>query len=281
MDRLRLTITLKKKIVEQIDKQIDGSRIRNRSHAIEYLLSKSLKPSISQAVILAGGKGVKMRPLTYEIPKPLIPVGGKPILEYLIETLRDAGVRDIILAVGHLSEKIKEHFGNGSKYGVKLTYSEESKNLGTAGALTNCYRFLEKKPFLVLHGDILINIDIADLIRFHENQSDPVATLVLSTVSDPSSYGNVQLKGSRIVEFVEKPSKKSASTHLVSAGVYLFDAKIFDYIPEKIPAMLEKIFPVLAKENKLCGFLFAGKWFDVSTPKLYEKAIAEWKGKSQ
>lgn len=277
MDRKRLTITLRKKLLTKIDEQVDGTRIRNRSHAIEYLLTRALKPSIKQAVILAGGEGVKMRPLTYEVPKALITVSGKPILEYLIETLTDAGIRDIVLAIGHLGSKIKEHFGNGSKFGVNITYSEESKNLGTAGALANCYSLLEKKPFIVLHGDILIDIDLGELIKYHETlRRDKIATLVISTASDPTSYGSVLLKGNKIVDFTEKPTRKKASSHLVSVGAYLFEPEIFDYIPEKMPAMLEKVFPTLAEEGKLGGFLFDGKWFDVSTPKIYAKAIKEW-----
>lgn len=276
MDRQRLTITIKKNLIDKIDATIDGTRIRNRSHAIEYLLSQALKPPVTQAVILAGGQGVKLRPLTYEIPKSLIPVRGKPILEYQIETLRNADVRNIILAIGHLGEKIKEHFGNGTKLGVKITYSEESKPLGTAGALANCFQLLENNPFLVIHGDSLIDIDLTEPIRFHDNLKKVVATLVLSTVSDPTAYGNVLLKGSKIVDFIEKPAKKQATSHLVSTGVYVLEPTIFDYIPEKMPAMLEDVFPKLAQKGLLGGFPFAGQWFDVSTPKLYEKAIAQW-----
>lgn len=276
MDRQRLTITIKKKLIDKIDESIDGTRIRNRSHAIEYLLSQALKPSVTQAVILAGGQGIKLRPLTYEIPKSLIPVCGKPILEYQIEMLRNANVRNIILAIGHLGGKIKEHFGNGTKLGVKITYSEESKPLGTAGALTNCFQLLGKKIFLVIHGDSLIDIDLTEAINFHDNLKNTVATLVLSTVSDPTSYGNVLLKGSKIVDFIEKPAKKQATSHLVSTGVYVLEPTIFDYIPEKMPSMLEDIFPKLAKKGLLGGFIFAGQWFDVSTPKKYEKAIADW-----
>lgn len=276
MDRQRLTITIKKNLISKIDMTIDGTRIRNRSHAIEYLLSQALKPPVSQAVILAGGEGVKLRPLTFEIPKSLIPVRGKPILEYQIESLRNADIRDIILAIGHLGEKIKDHFGNGGKFGVKISYSEESKSLGTAGALANCFQLLESNPFLVIHGDSLIDIDLTEPIRFHDDLKNVIATIVLSTVSDPTAYGNVLLKGSKIIDFIEKPAQKETTSHLVSTGVYVLEPDIFDYIPEKMPAMLEDLFPQLAKKGVLGGFTFAGQWFDVSTPKLYEQAIAQW-----
>lgn len=277
MDRQRITITLRNDLLKKVDERIDGTKIRNRSHAIEYLLTKSVIPPISQAVILAGGEGVKMRPLTYEIPKALIPVGGKSLLEYTIESLREAEIREIILAIGHLGNKIKDHFGNGSKFGVKITYSEENNSLGTAGALANCYSLLEQKPFVILHGDILVDLNFRELIAFHQNIKTNVSTMVLTTKSDPSFYGNVQLVGNKVVEFVEKPTKKQAASHLVSTGVYVCEHEIFDYIPEKNPAMLEDVFPELAKQGKLSGFLFAGKWFDVSTPKNYAEAIAHWK----
>src|SRR3990172_3770469 len=113
MDRERLTITLKKSILAKVDNIIDGSRIRNRSHAIETLISQSLTPRISQAVILAGGRGLNMRPFTFEMPKGLFPVAGKPILEHIIEFLRRFEIRDIILSIGHLGEKIQEYFSDG------------------------------------------------------------------------------------------------------------------------------------------------------------------------
>lgn len=279
MDRQRLTITLRKDVLNKVDEEIDGTHIRNRSHAIEYLLTKALQKPVTQAVILAGGEGIKMRPLTYEIPKSLIPVKGKPILEYLIETLRNAEIRDIILAIGHLGEKIKDYFGNGSKFGVKITYSEENKDLGTSGALLNSYQFLEQKPFLVIHGDILIDIDLAELIRFHTTLNDSIGTLVLSTVSDPSAYGNVLLKGNKIVKFIEKPEKDKTSSHLVSTGLYAFEYEIFNYLPKKTPSMLEDLFPKLTEKNLLSGFISDGQWFDVSTHSLYEKAIVQWKRK--
>lgn len=277
MDRQRITITLKSDLLTKVDGSIDGTTIRNRSHAIEYLLSKAVEPPISQAVILAGGEGIKMRPLTYEIPKALIPVKGKPLLEYMIESLREAEIRDIILAIGHLGNKIKDHFGNGSKFGVKITYSEESSNLGTAGALANCYSLLEQKPFVILHGDILVDLNFRDLIEFHQNINKNVVTIVITTKSDPTAYGNIQLVGNNIVEFIEKPTKRQTSSHLISSGIYVCEPEIFDYIPEKYPAMLEDEFPKLAKLGKLSGFLFAGSWYDVSTPVNYEKAITNWK----
>lgn len=149
MDRKRLTITIKKDLLLKIDKIIDGFRIRNRSHAIEYLLSQTLSPKISKALILAGGRGIKMRPFTYEIPKTLIPVKDKPILEYTIELLKENQIRDITILVGHLGNKIKSYFGDGSNFGVRINYIEEKKPKGTAAPLRKIKKLLEN-PLLLL-----------------------------------------------------------------------------------------------------------------------------------
>lgn len=275
MDRERLTITLRKDILKRLDQIIDGVNMRNRSHAIESLLTRSLTPKINQAVILAGGEGIKLRPLTYEVPKALIPVAGKPILEHVIELLRDAEIRTIVLAVGHLGHKIKEHFGNGSKFGIEIHYSQESHALGTAGALKLAKASLHGGPFVVLHGDILVDINISELISFHQDQH-VVGTLALTTSSETSEYGMVLLRGSKIVDFIEKPSKKEATSRLINSGIYVFEEDIFNFISGTNEIQLEDIFPVLAKEGKLGGFSFEGRWLDVSTPKAYEEAIKLW-----
>jgi NDP-sugar pyrophosphorylase family protein len=273
MDRLRLTITLKGEVLTRLDEIIDGVKIRNRSHAIEYLLSQSLAPKVSQAVILAGGPGVKMRPLTYEVPKPLIPVRGRPLIEYTIELLREAGIREIILAIGHLGEKIKEEVGGGRKYGVKVSYSEEESFLGSAGALRNAREFILDKPFLVINGDVLIKIAVSDFIQFHQ-EDKYLATIALSNSAESKDYGSVLLRGEKIIKFLEK--KKTRGPQLINAGLYIFNPQIFEYIPKKGKACLEDIFVQLAKEGKLAGFPFEGAWFEVSTPANYERAIKEW-----
>ena len=275
MDRDRLTITLRKDILSRLDSLIDGVTLRNRSHAIESILEKSLMPQVTQAVILAGGVGINMRPFTYEIPKALIPVHGKPLVEYIIEQLRDAGIRSVVMATGHLGDKIIDHFGNGSKYGVTIHYSQEQKQLGTGGALRNARSLLKMEPMLVLHGDVLAEIDIKHLVAFHQEQH-MVGTLALSTSADTSEFGTVLLRGSTIVDFVEKPQHGQETSLLVNTGIYVFEPEIFSYLTSQGALMLEDLFPTLAKEGKLAGFPFEGRWVDVSTPKSYEKAIAIW-----
>lgn len=275
MDRERLTITLKKSVLAQVDNLIDGVRLRNRSHAIEYLLTQNLSPKVSQAVLLAGGPGLKMRPFTYEMPKSLFPVAGKPLLEYSIELLRKYEIRDITVIISHLGEKIRDYLGNGKKYGVKINYAKEEKPMGTGGALRQAEKFLNSGTFLVLHGDILADVNLSDLITFH-NEQEAVATIGLTSVVDPSIYGIVKLHGAKIVDFIEKPKKGRQTSQLINSGIYVFEPEIFKYLPAKGASLLEDVFPLLARDKKLAGFSFEGQWFDIGTPASYEKAIKEW-----
>lgn len=273
--RLRLTITLRPELVRKADQLIDKTRLRNRSQVIEYLLDQALAPRISQAVILAGGRGVKMRPLTYEIPKALIPIAGKPILEYNIDLLRSHGIKKIIFATGYLGGKIREHFVNGSRFGVEISYSQEKKTQGTGGALRLARKHLDTAPFLVLHGDVLAKIDLAALVSFHREHQG-VATIALAVVKDVTQVGKVQLSGAEVKRFFQKRGK-GLTSGLVNAGIYILEPEIFDYIPNTGTSMLEDILPKIAQEGKLFGFPFTEPWFDVSTPKAYEKSLKEWK----
>jgi NDP-sugar pyrophosphorylase family protein len=275
MDRERLTITLRKSILAKVDKIIDRTTIRNRSHAIEYLITKSLTPKVSQAVILAGGRGLNMRPYTFEMPKGLFPVGGKPILEHIVELLRTHDVRDVVFSLGHLGDKIRDHFGDGKKFGLHISYVQEEKEAGTGGALKLAEKHITSDTFLALHGDILIDLNLSDLIAFHKEQ-DVIATIALASVVDPSSFGEVILHGSKITQFREKPKKGRQTSQLVSCGLYVLEREIFDYLPDEGFFHLEDIFSQLARERRLAGFSFEGQWVDIGTPASYEKAIKEW-----
>lgn len=277
MERKRLTITLKKDLLFKIDKVIDGEKIRNRSHAIEYLLLQTLQPKIKKAFILAAGKGLKMRPFTYEMPKTMIPVHGRPILEYTIELLRNYDIRNIIILIGYLGQKIKNYFGDGTKYGVKITYITEKKEVGTARPLLLAKRYLKEKSFLLIYGDILVDIDLADMISFHQEEKG-IATVALTSVAEPSPYGVVKLRGNKILGFEEKPTRDLRLSRLISSGLFIMEPEIFEYVPKKPYSMLEKdVLPRLAKEGKLRGFPFEGQWFDVGTPEIYERVLKEWK----
>lgn len=273
----RLTITLDTDILKLVDRFIDGKRIRNRSHAIEYLISQQLKPKIRQAVILASGKGVKMRPFTYELPKSMLPVKGRPILGYTIDLLRDANIRDIIIVVSHLSDKIRTYFGDGSKFGVSIRYIEESKPTGTASSLRKVKAHIHKDPFVLLYGDVLADIDLHDFISVHEN-SDALATIALKTTHEPGVYGVVKLKGNRVVKFTEKPLQSAESSALINAGVMILDSSIFSSFPPARGAMLERdVLEKLTSTERVFGYPFAGAWYDVGTPEVYQNAVQHWK----
>lgn len=277
MDRKRLTITLKKDIIKKIDQAMDGVRLRNRSHTIEYFLSKALGPKVNKVFILAGGHGIKMRPFTYEMPKCLIPVHNRPLLEHIIERIREFGIKEIIISIDYLGKKIKDHFGNGSKFAVKISYVESDRPTGTATPLVKAKNLLGKEPFILWHGDVLAEIDLMDLVDFHEANKELV-TMALTSVVDPSDYGAVKLHGQKIVDFQEKIGKGPEVSRLINAGIYVINPQFIDSIPRKPIAFLEKdVLPQLVKKGHLCGYVFDGPWFDVSTPKAYERVLKEWK----
>jgi NDP-sugar pyrophosphorylase family protein len=273
----RITITLDKELLNKVDKKIDKVQIRNRSHAVEYMLNQVLsKQKLRKAVILAGGKGTRLRPMTYELPKPLIPIQGKPIIQHIIEHLASQGIRDIILCIGYMSDKIIKELGTGKNLGVNIEYMVEKKPLGTAGPLRLAKDLLEE-PFLLLNGDILNRIDVQDMHLAHKG-SNSLGTLSLLAVEDPSTYGVAKLKGNKIIGFVEKPKKEEAPSNLVSAGLYILEPEVINYIPEKGYSMVEKdVFPKLAEEGKLNGYIYNGSWFDIGTTENYERAIKGWK----
>jgi NDP-sugar pyrophosphorylase family protein len=209
------------------------------------------------------------------MPKPMIPLKGKPLIQHIIELCRKYEIREIILSVGYLGDKIRDHFGDGSHLGVDIKYVEEREELGTAGPLLLAKEYL-KGPFLMFNGDVLSDIDLGDLISFHTEQNG-LATIALTQVPDTSSFGVARLKGHRIVGFVEKP-KSGEDSKLINAGVYVLEPEVLGYIP-KGKAMLERdVFPKLSDEGKLYGYPFDGQWFDTGTPEAYEKAIKNWKG---
>ncbi|MFH1575450.1 MAG: sugar phosphate nucleotidyltransferase [Candidatus Nealsonbacteria bacterium] len=276
MNRKKITISIRDEMLKRVDRIIDRTSIRNRSHALEYLLSQALEPKINHALILAGGRGARMKPITEEIPKMLLPIAGKLLLEHQIELLRDSNIRDIVILLGHLGEKIKYHFGDGSRFGVKINYLEQkTKEIGTAYALNLAKNYFSSTPFLMMYGDVLAEINLKDFIDFHSS-SGSLSTVALSSIEKTLPYGMVRLRGKNIVEFIEKPQKEGLSK-VINAGIFCFEPGIFDYLSSKTNLSLEKdVFPKLAKEGKLTGYLFEGKWFDIGTPAIYEKAIKEW-----
>lgn len=271
----RISLTIDKDLVEKIDTIVDGHNIKNRSHAIESLLLRAFGSNCpKKALILCGGKGTRLRPITYEIPKALMPIKGKAMLEHLFDLLKKYGINDVILSVGYMKEKIKDHFGDGSKFGVRITYVEEEEPLGTAGPIRLAKNHLDE-TFIVSNGDELKDINIEEMFKMHKSNG-ALGTLALTTVENPSHYGVVKLDGMKILEFVEKPKK--IESNLINAGFYILEPKVIKMIPDGFSSLEKDIFPKIAKKNKLFGFPFSGQWFDIGNIERYEKAIKEWKG---
>ncbi len=240
-----------------------------------------------KALILAGGFGTRLRPLSCTRPKHFFPIANKPLLDLTLERLAANGVREVILAVNFMADTLERALGK-SKYGIKLHYSRDappksktkrsSKGaLGTGGPVKQAEKLLEKKePFFVLNGDILSNADYSEIMEEHKS-NEGVATIALYKVEDPNRYGVVELtKENRITRFVEKPSKKAPS-NLVNAGIYVFAPDIFNYIPARKRCSIElEVFPKLAGEGQLFGHEIKGLWIDVGKPSDFIEANRLW-----
>lgn len=278
MRRARITITLRQSTIDKVDTLIDNQKIRNRSHAIEYILEQYNRPNIKRAIILTGGKGTKLRPYTYEVPKALLPVKGKPILEHLINKLKESHITDIILATGYLGDKIRAHFGTGEKFGVTISYSEEKEPMGTGGAILKMQKELTDGPFLVLHGDIVTTLSFADLFDFHKKEQ-PVVTVALTSVDKPAAFGQLALHGTKLVRFYQQAPQSEVKSNLVNTGIYMCEPTIFQFFPKNKKVFLfEDIIEDLIRQKKIGGFVFEGQWFDVGNTENYERAIKEFTG---
>jgi mannose-1-phosphate guanylyltransferase/mannose-1-phosphate guanylyltransferase/phosphomannomutase len=190
-----------------------------------------------RAMILAAGLGTRLRPLTLEMPKPMVPVAGRPVMEHIIELLHRHGFSEVIANLSYLPEQIRERFGDGSAFGVNLEYREEQELLGTAGGVRNCADFLTgaggaaDDSFLVISGDALTDIDLGRMREFHDSH-EGIATLALKRVDDPSQLGVVIVGADgRIQGFQEKPDPAEALSDLANCGIYMFRSAIFDYFP--------------------------------------------------
>lgn len=273
----RLTITLDNDTLAILDKHIDGKKIKNRSHAIEVFLHRVLgNNSPKKAILLLGGKGTRFRPITYELPKALLPVQGKTVPEHLIDLFKRYNIKDLIFSVGYKAEKIQSYFGDGTKFGVNITYVKEEEPVGSAGAIKLASKYLTE-TFIVTNGDELKDIDLEEMFASHK-QNKALVTAALTTVKDPSAYGVAKLEGSRILEFVEKPSKEKAPSNLINSGLSIWEPEVLRLIPDGFSMYEQDIFPKLAKEKALFGYIFSGQWFDTGTPERYETAIKEWRG---
>jgi len=221
-----------------------------------------------QAVILVGGEGTRLRPLTSTVPKPVVPLVDRPFLAYMLEWLKGHDVEDVVMSMGYLATAVRNVLGDGSGYGLRLRYVEEPDPRGTAGALKFAEQLLDER-FLMLNGDVLTDIDLTAQLAQHE-QTGARATLALVPVDDPSAYGLVRLDEDRLVrEFVEKPSADQIDTNLISAGAYVLERSILDLVPPDRNVSIEReIWPQLVGDG-LYGFPAQAYWLDIGTPERY------------
>lgn len=220
-----------------------------------------------QAIILAGGKGTRLQPYTTVLPKPLVPVGGLPILEIIVRQLRRHGVTDIVLAVNHLADLIEAFFGDGSKWGVNITYSREHEPVGTAAPIALVERLAEN--FIVMNGDVLTTIDYTELTREHA-RCDAIATLSTCAKPVPISLGVIEANAEgRLTGYVEKPTLSFP----VSMGIYVLNRRVLQHIPKgehlDFPDLMLRL--IAAGEHVHC-YPFTGEWYDIGRPEDFEHA---------
>jgi dTDP-glucose pyrophosphorylase len=222
-------------------------------------------------ILMAGGLGTRLKPLTEKIPKPLLKVGNKPILETIIENFIKYGFVNIIISVNYKANMIKEYFGDGSKYGISIQYIEETKRLGTAGALS-LIENRPQEPFFVMNADLLTNINFSHLLDFHSFEN-AIATMCVREYDFQVPYGVVQTQGSSITSIEEKPVQK----FFVNAGIYTLSPQVFQYIPENQFYDMPTLFEDLIKKNlKTISFPVHEYWLDIGRIEEFEKANNEY-----
>ena len=264
----RITITMKRDMLRRIDSMVDGREIRNRSHAIESLLAKSMGGGLDTALVMAGEGTASDR------PKAMMPIDGRPVLEHQIEMLRSHGITNIVIA-SDKTEKIRQYFGTGKSFGVVVDYIMEDRPLGTAGAVGMMTDYTDGS-FVMLNADTLMDPNIHEVYEFHKKHRK-LATVMLTTMENPSHFGVVRMRGNQVLKFDEKPAAGPDTSRLVNAGLCIFERRVCNLVPRR-RIMIEELFSRLCRQGQLMGFVHDGIALDVGTKEGYEKAIREWKG---
>jgi mannose-1-phosphate guanylyltransferase len=224
-------------------------------------------------MLLAAGFGTRLRPLTYEVPKPMVPVLGRPVMEHILQLLARHRFDDVIANVHYLPEQIERRFGDGSAWGVKLTYSLEQELLGTAGGARNVREHFGNETFLIISGDALTDIDLTALWEAHR-QKGGIATLSLKRVDDPSQIGVVILgEDDRIQGFQEKPDPAEALSNVGNCGIYVMEPEIFDYFPDRpFVDWAQDVFPALLEQDvPFYGHEIPDYWNDIGNIKEFRQ----------
>jgi dTDP-glucose pyrophosphorylase len=222
-----------------------------------------------RAVVMAGGHGTRLRPLTEELPKPMLPMGDRPLLELIIEQLRQAGIRQVSLTTHYKEEAIVQHFGDGQDFGVEIRYVREDQPLGTAGALSLLDESAE--PLLVINGDILTRLDLRAMLDFHREQQAEM-TVAVRRYEFSVPYGVVETEGTAVVGISEKPTIR----HFVNAGIYLLNPEVCRYIPDgqhyDMPDLISRL---VTEGHRVVSFPVREYWLDIGRIEDYQKALAD------
>jgi mannose-1-phosphate guanylyltransferase / phosphomannomutase len=229
-----------------------------------------------KAVVMAGGEGSRLRPLTIRRPKPMVPIAGKPVMEHILNLLKRHGITEVVVTVQYLASNIEDYFGNGSQFGMRITYSREDVPLGTAGSVKNAEDQLTE-PFLVISGDALTDYNLTDIIRYHEEKK-ALATLTLAHVPNPLEYGVIITnEEGHITQFLEKPSWGEVFSDTINTGIYVLDPQIFSYFEKNVQYdFSQELFPsMLKKGDPIYGYIANGYWCDVGSLSEYMRANAE------
>ncbi|MEM3363902.1 MAG: sugar phosphate nucleotidyltransferase [Candidatus Micrarchaeia archaeon] len=250
MKQEKIAISIDPQLLREVERTIDGKEVRSRSQAIELLLRKALRGNVTTAVILAGGPKGEEKAMRLH--------NGHPVLQSLIKWMAQYGINRFIITLDSKEQRIREYFGDGSRFNVKIYYLLEQKPSGTAGALHGC-RQLVGLTFIVANADSLFGFDLPSMVLQHE-RSGKVATIAVRESSLASEYGTVEMEGNDILGFHEK-TKKSRS-NIISTGLYVMGADIFEYLPV-IGSLERDVFPLLASQGRLGGFVFTSEWKDV------------------
>ncbi|MFQ5838012.1 MAG: sugar phosphate nucleotidyltransferase [Thermoplasmata archaeon] len=229
-----------------------------------------------KAIVLAGGFGTRLKPLTERMPKPLLPVAGRPCIDFVLHSLVSAGFKEIIIATSYMSDRVMKRMGDGLDYDASILYSFEATPAGTAGAVKRVADFIED-TFVVASGDVLADVNIGELYEYHKEKGS-LATMALTRVEDPTQFGIVGLdEDDRIVRFQEKPPEEEIFSNLVNAGIYVLEPRVLEFIPEgKMFDFSMEVFPLLLKKGlPVCGMELDGLWMDIGRPRDLWRASME------
>jgi mannose-1-phosphate guanylyltransferase len=246
--------------------QIDFTLLAKGLRAISSYMERGKM----KALFLAGGMGTRLRPLTDELPKPMVPIMNRPLLERSMSNLKKCGIDEIVISTCYKSQYIKDYFGDGSKFGLKIEYVCEDIPLGTGGAIKKTGHLYDD-TFLVFNADVLCNMDFMDLVKFHKSMSADV-TIAVTKVDNPSAYGVIENdQNGYAVSFVEKPKAGEVKSNFINAGVYVIEPSVLKEIAEDRPVSVEReIFPVLLENgHKIAVYKGCSYWMDIGTPEKY------------